>query len=435
MRVAVFGLGCVGNVSAACLASLGHDVIGVDVNAGKVDAVNAGLSPVVEPGLEDIVRAEVASGRLRATCSAEEALTRADVAVVCVGTPSADGGAVDLAQVRRVTEEIGVRRVVGRRLTVVFRCTMPPRTVENILLPILRRASRHPAAEDLSVAVSPEFLREGSAVQDFFDPPMTVIGSASVAVGEEVAALFHGIPGPVQLVSLRVAELVKYASNAFHALKVSFANEIGSIAGRTGVDPQEVMRVFCRDTKLNLAATYLRPGSPFGGPCLPKDLRGLIHFGRTAGVAVPLLEAILSSNQRQKEAVVRDVEKWGKKRIGILGLAFKAGTDDLRDSPIVELVETLLAKGYDVRVFDSNVRLSRLVGANRAYVDRVLPRLEASMVASVDELWRHAAVVVRGNSDPFFATVPQALRPDQIVVDLVRMTVSINGSTAGKPEW
>jgi GDP-mannose 6-dehydrogenase len=422
-RVAVFGLGYVGTVSAACFAREGHDVVGVDVDADKVTLVSAGRSPVVEPGLEELVNAGRAAGRLRATGDVADAVASSAVALICVGTPSDSNGALGLRFVERVTREIGraIRAANPSRYTVAYRSTMLPGTSEETLRPLLEAEAGRAVGPRLGLAMHPEFLREGTAIQDFFDPPKTVIGEADTASGADVAALYGSLRFRLERVPIRIAELVKYADNAFHAVKVAFANEVGNLAKRAGVDGHEVMRLFCLDTKLNLGPYYLKPGFAFGGSCLPKDLRAVIHHARRHDVAVPLLESAIASNDEHKRVALRAVQRWGRKRVGVLGLAFKAATDDLRESPVVELVETLLGRGYDIRIFDRNVALARLTGSNRAYIEREIPHLERLMVDSIDAVLAHGEVIVAGNADPAFAAAAARLRADQVLVDLVRV--------------
>lgn len=423
MTIAVFGLGYVGSVSAACFAREGHEVVGVDVDSHKVALFNAGRSPVVEPGLEDLIASGRAREVLRATTDASDAVRASTLALVCVGTPSNSNGALDLRYVERVTREIGaaIRDEAPQRYTVVYRSTTLPGTVEDVLLPILEQTAGRSPGPALGVAMHPEFLREGSAIKDFFDPPKTIIGARDPASGADVAALYQSLGFSLERVPLRVAEMVKYADNAFHALKVAFANEIGNVAKHAGVDSHDVMRLFCLDSKLNLSPAYLKPGFAFGGSCLPKDLRAIIYHARRNDVAVPLLEATLASNDVQKRVALRAVERWGHKRIGVLGLAFKAATDDLRESPIVELVETLLGRGYDIRIFDPNVALARLVGSNRVYIEREIPHIERLLVETMDDVLAHGDVIVVGNGDSSFRDAVTRLRPGQKLLDLVRI--------------
>jgi GDP-mannose 6-dehydrogenase len=419
-RVAVFGLGYVGTVSAACLASRGHTVIGVDVSPEKVAMVAEGRTPVVEERIGDLIAEQVAAGRLTATDDAAAAVAATDLALVCVGTPSTPSGSLLTSYLEQVSDEIGAA-LAGRtaRYTVVIRSTMLPGSCEEIVVPRLEAASGLSAGVDFGLSVNPEFLREGSSVRDFFDPPKTVIGELDAASGDAVARLYEGLPGPVYRVPLGVAEMIKYADNSFHALKTGFANEMGSVCKVLGLDSHAVMEILTADTKLNISPAYLRPGFAFGGSCLPKDLRALVHRARRSDVAIPILESILPSNEGQIDRVFRTIEATGKRRVGLLGLSFKPGTDDLRESPMVALAERLLGRGFELMIHDSQVAVSRLLGANRAYVDQRIPHLSRLMATSARAVVAHAEVVVVGAAD---ADVIAELRnaDGRILVDLVR---------------
>jgi GDP-mannose 6-dehydrogenase len=419
-RVAVFGLGYVGCVSAACLASRGNTVIGVDVNPDKVAMIAEGRSPVVEERIGELVAEQVAAGRLTATTNAGVAVAGTDIALVCVGTPSTSSGSLLTRYLEQVSDEIGAA-LVGRtsRYTVVIRSTMLPASCEEIVLPRIEAASGLWAGEGFGLAVNPEFLREGSSVRDFFEPPKTVIGQIDEASGDAVAELYEGLPGPVYRVPLGVAEMIKYADNGFHALKAGFANEIGAVCKALGLDSHAVMDILTSDTKLNISPAYLRPGFAFGGSCLPKDLRALTHRARRADVHIPILESILPSNEGQIDRVFRTIEATGKRRIGLFGLAFKPGTDDLRESPMVVLAERLLGRGFELMIHDPQVAVSRLLGANRAYVDQRIPHLSRLMATSADAVVNHAEVCVVGAADPEVVAALGSV-DGRIIVDLVR---------------
>ncbi|MFC4011063.1 nucleotide sugar dehydrogenase [Nonomuraea purpurea] len=418
MRISVFGLGYVGCVSAACLASMGHEVVGVDVSQVKVDLIASGRAPVVEERIGELTERVVRAGALRATPDAAEAVRATDVSLVCVGTPSAPNGSLSTLYLERVAEEIGGALKSGH--TVVFRSTMLPGTCEGLLIPILESASGLRAGRDFGVAVNPEFLREGSSVRDFFEPPKTVIGESDRATGERVAALYEGIPGEVFRVPVAVAEMTKYADNAFHGLKISFANELGAVCQALGLDSHAVMDVFLADDKLNISPAYLRPGFAFGGSCLPKDLRGLVYAARRADVSVPLLSHVLPSNEAHLQRAFELVVAADSRKVGLFGLSFKPGTDDLRESPLVELAERLLGKGYDLRIYDENVTLSRLMGANRHYIEQRLPHLGDLLTTSVDDVLAHAEVCVIGSREPaVLAAVERA--GTRTIIDLVRL--------------
>jgi len=425
MKICVLGLGYVGTVSAACLAREGHEVTGVDIEPLKVAAINAGHAPVIERDLEPMIQAQVAAGRLRATTDAVAAILRSDLFLVCVGTPSRANGDIELDYLRRVTEQIGaaLRHHPGAPVVVV-RSTLVPGTMRSLVIPTLERRSGRRAGVDFGVCLNPEFLREGTAVHDFFHPPKTVIGELNRASGDLAASLFSNLAAPLARTEIETAELVKYADNAWHALKVGFANEIGALCKGLEVDSHQVMDLFCRDTKLNLSPAYLRPGFAFGGSCLPKDLRALLYKAKTLDVALPILGAILPSNQLQIERGIQAVVDKGKRKVGILGFSFKAGTDDLRESPMVELAERLIGKGYDLRIFDANVRLAALHGANRAYIEKRVPHLARLLAASVDEVLEYADTLVIGNAAPEFRDVPRRLKEGQRLIDFVRVTDS-----------
>ncbi|MFF2508262.1 nucleotide sugar dehydrogenase [Streptomyces sp. NPDC058067] len=427
MRVSVFGLGYVGCVSAACLASMGHEVIGVDVNQMKVDLVNDGKAPVVEERIGELVAEVVRTGALRATADVREAIAGSEISLVCVGTPSEPNGSLCTTYLERVCEEIGAALAEGAeqggRHTVVFRSTMLPGTCLNLLVPILEKYVGGTAGVDwseLGVAVNPEFLREGTSVRDFFDPPKTVIGELDPASGDAVAALYDGLPGEVFRVPVPTAEAIKYADNAFHGLKIGFANELGAVCHALGVDSHQVMDVFLSDRKLNVSPAYLRPGFAFGGSCLPKDLRSLVHAAQRADVSVPILAHVLPSNADHLQRAVELVERTGKRRVGVFGLSFKPGTDDLRESPLVELAERLFGKGYDLKIYDANVSLSRLIGANREYIETRLPHLAQLLADSVDEVLEHAEVCLVGTRDEaVLSALPHG--DGTVIVDLIRL--------------
>ena len=422
MRVSVFGLGYVGSVSAASFAADGHEVIGVDVNADKVAAVNAGRSPIVEPGLDELLARSVAEGQLRATCDTADAVRDSEVSLLCVGTPSRRNGSLDLTHLQRVSEQIGAcLRDKSSYHVVVVRSTVLPGTTHEVVIPTLERESGKTYGDGFGVSVNPEFLREGTALKDFRKPPLTLVGHNHAADASGTIALYQAIDAPLVSTSIRIAEMIKYTSNAWHALKVCFANEIGNLCKRLGVDSHEVMDIFCRDEKLNLSPYYLKPGFAFGGSCLPKDVRALQYRAKEVDVDLPVISQILTSNRMQIELAIDQVLETGKKRIGLLGFSFKAGTDDLRESPIVILAEALLGKGLSLKIYDRNVSLAKLVGANKAYIEQQIPHLSSLLRPSVDEVVRGSDVIVVGNQSPEFGEALTRTRPDQIVIDLVRV--------------
>jgi GDP-mannose 6-dehydrogenase len=423
MRVSVFGLGYVGCVTAASLAKAGHQVTGVDIDGDKVDLVQAGASPVIEPGLGALIREMVAAGRLTATRHPLTAVGNSEIALICVGTPGHPNGQIDVGAIERVSLEIG--RALARRIdpfTVVLRSTVLPGTTERVIVPALGSYAGGgtrpgPAAR---VAVNPEFMREGVALRDFDHPPFTLVGCDDPGTTSRVAALYEGVDAPFVTTTLRVAETVKYASNAFHALKIDFANEMGDVCAALGVDAGEVMRVFKLDTRLNVSSAYLRPGFAFGGSCLPKDVRALLYAARRADLQLPLLEAILPANEAQIRTAIRAVLQSRRRRIGVVGLSFKQGTDDLRESPLVTLVEALIGKGCDVRILDGNVSIARLVGANKRYIEEEIPHVASLMCSDARALLAHADVIVIGRAGEEADAVLAGMLPAQGLIDLTR---------------
>ena len=434
MRVAVFGLGYVGSVTAACLANNGHQVVGVDVSDEKVGMISAAQPPIIEPGLGDLLRAVVSTGALTATTDAAAAVKTTDVALICVGTPSKPNGQPSFDAITRVGQDIG-RALVGRAepYLVVLRSTALPGTTHNVLLAAIH-AGAGDEPIDVAVADNPEFMREGASIEDFYHPPMVLVGADDEKTAATIAALYHGVEADVVTVSVRTAELVKYACNAFHGLKVCFANEMGDLADALGADPREVMRVFALDRKLNISPAYLKPGFAFGGSCLPKDVRALNWAGRAHDVDTPVLSAILPSNQQKIRSAIDTVLSFGRRRIGIVGLAFKANTDDLRESPVVALVEALIGRGLDVRILDSNVTMARLVGANRRYIETEVPHIASLLCKDAGELLQHAELVVVGTNSAEAAAVVQAVTPPQIVIDLSRVRAAEFVQAAGARE-
>ena len=424
MKVSVFGLGYVGSVSAASFAADGHHVVGVDVNADKVAAINAGRSPIVEPGLDEVLARTVAEGRLRATTETAEAVRDTEVSLLCVGTPSRKNGSLDLTYLERVSEQIGaaLHDAPGYHVVVV-RSTVLPGTTHDVVIPALERASGKKYGEGFGVSVNPEFLREGTALKDFRKPPLTLVGHNHAADASGTIALYQAIDAPLISTSIRVAEMMKYTSNAWHALKVCFANEIGNLCKRVGVDSHEVMDIFCRDEKLNLSSYYLKPGFAFGGSCLPKDVRALQYRAKEVDLDMPVISQILASNRLQIQHAFDQILDTGKKKIGLLGFSFKAGTDDLRESPIVILAEQLLGKGLSLCIYDKNVSLAKLVGANKEYIEQQIPHLSSLLCDTIEDVIDRSEVIVVGNQSPEFADALTRTQSDQIVIDLVRVPI------------
>jgi len=427
MKVSVFGLGYVGSVSAAAFADEGHDVVGVDVVREKVDAVNSGRSPIVEPGLADLLARGVGSGRLRATTSTEDAVRSTDLSLICVGTPSRKNGSLDLAYLTRVCSEIGeVLRDKAEYHIVVVRSTVLPGTTHGTVIPALEAASGKKYGEGFGVSVNPEFLREGTAIRDFAHPPLTLVGHNHAADALSTKALYQNIDAPLFSASIRVAEMIKYTSNTWHAVKVVFANEIGNLCKRLNVDSHEVMDIFCQDDKLNLSSYYLKPGFAFGGSCLPKDVRALQYRAKEMDLEMPLIASVLSSNHLQIQHAIDRIVETGRKKVGLLGFSFKADTDDLRESPMVILAEALLGKGFELCIYDRNVSIARLVGANKQYINEQIPHLSRHLCESIDQVIEQSEVIVIGNPSPEFSDAVTRCRPDQIVVDLVRIPLDFS---------
>ena len=427
--ISVFGLGYVGCVSAACFAKEGHDVVGVDVSQSKVDMVNAGKSTIVEEGIAELVRDVHAAGRLRATTDVADAIANTSISLICVGTPSRHNGSIDLRYIERVAEQIGAAlRDKPAHHTVVIRSTVMPGTIDETVIPAIARTSGKQNGSGFAVCSNPEFLREGTSIKDFYDPPFTLIGAHAPSHAEPVAALYAGVGAPLHVVAVRVAEMVKYACNCFHGLKVGFANEIGNLCKALEVDSHEVMRLFCEDRKLNISPAYLKPGFAFGGSCLPKDLRAVVHRGRREDVPMPILEATLESNQRQIERAFQMVQAAGSKQVGILGLAFKAGTDDLRESPMVTLIEMLMGKGFQLRIYDRDVTQANVVGANREYIEREIPHIWTLMCPTIDEVVSQSETVVIGNGSKEFRALNGEL-DGRMVIDLAR---ALSGRVSGQ---
>ncbi|MGH9405798.1 MAG: nucleotide sugar dehydrogenase [Terriglobia bacterium] len=420
--VSIFGLGYVGSVMAACFAHKGHRVVGVDVNTAKVETINSGHTPIIEAQVEEMVAEGIAAGRLRATTEVGPAVRETEVSFICVGTPSQPNGKLDLGHVQSVSRQIGeALRDKTSPHYIVVRSTILPGSTEAIVIPALEAASGKRAGDGFLAAYNPEFMREGSAVRDFFEPPVTVLGAQDAAHLSLLRELYEWAPGGVIETSIRVAEMVKYASNAFHAVKVGFANEMGTVAKRLGVDAHAMARIFISDTRLNVSAAYLFPGFAFGGSCLPKDVRALSYCAKEHDLRLPLLDSLLASNEEHIGRAVDMVIASRKKRIGILGLSFKAGTDDLRESPQVKLVKRLLGEGCQIRIWDPNVSLGRLAGANRQYIEEVIPHIASLLCSELSEVIESAELVVIGNRGAEKEMIQAHLRPDQKVVDLVNL--------------
>ena len=420
MRIAIFGLGYVGSVSAGCLAAAGHDVIGVDVEPQKLALLQSGRSPVTEPGLDELLAEAVAAGRLTVTSDTSHAVRHSDLSLICVGTPSRRNGSLDSTYLERVIEQIGEALAGADAYHVVaVRSTLLPGVLSSTLIPLLERASGKHVGSEIGVCVNPEFLREGSAIRDFRHPPFTVLGETDARAGDVLLRLYEHLDAPVFRLVPDEASMVKYASNAYHALKVAFANELGALCQPLGIDGRKVMEVFCEDRDLNISKRYLRPGFGFGGSCLPKDLRALNYVAKDLDVSTPLLGNVIASNSAHISRVVDAILDSGKRKVALLGLSFKSGSDDLRESPFVTLAEALIGKGLKLRVCDPDVAVGQLVGRNRAYIDERLPHVAELMDADWETLARESDVVIVAKRVGDFARLGEITRADQLIIDLV----------------
>ena len=425
VSISIFGLGYVGSVSAACLSQLGHRVMGVDVNPAKVEMLDSGRSPIIEAQMSGMVAENNKACRLHATSDANAAVLGSDISFLCVGTPSLPSGKLDLSHVEHVAREVGsALRDKKTHHVVVLRSTVLPGTTENLLIPTLEACSGRKAGVDFAVCYNPEFMREGSAVADFFQPPYTVLGAQSSDDLDPLRTLYAGLPNETFETSIAAAEMAKYVSNLFHALKVGFANEIGTLCKHLNVDTETVMRVFTSDTKLNISPAYLSPGFAFGGSCLPKDLRAITHRAKELDLSLPVLESILPSNSEHVTRAVDAVLRPKKRKIAMLGLSFKAGTDDLRESPQVQLIKRLLGEGLQVQVWDQDVSMGRIAGSNRQYIDDVIPHIGSLLSTDFDQVVRGGEVVVIGSKAVDGEMLSSRLRPDQIIIDLVNLEAS-----------
>lgn len=427
MNITVLGLGYVGCISAGCLAQQWHRVFGVDVNPVKVDLINQGKSPIVERYIGEIIREGVSNGQLTATVDAIDAIAQSDISLICVGTPSQANGSLDLQYVRNVSREIGqaLHERKGYHVAVV-RSTVLPGSVEAEAIPLIEQVSGKRIGRDFGVCVNPEFLREGSAVDDYWHPPFSLIGAWDKRSGDLVEAMYKDVNAPVIRSDIRTVEMVKYASNVFHALKITFANEIGVLCGELGIDSHKMMDIFLEDSRLNISPKYLRPGFAFGGSCLPKDIRAIVHRAKSLDLDLQVLNAILHSNERHIERAFRIIQRSGLKKVGILGLSFKSGTDDLRESPMVHLVEKLLGKGYAVLIYDRNVSTASLSGANKQYIEQIIPHISTLLVSEINQVLTHAEVLVIGTHESEFREILGQLEDGQQVIDLVRIDKDIS---------
>jgi GDP-mannose 6-dehydrogenase len=419
MDISVFGLGYSGTVTAVCLASIGHRVTGVDVDTARVEAVNNGQSPIVEKGLPEMLKEARAKGLLHATADAAEAVSCSEASIICVGTPGNPNGSLNDHYIMKVSEDLGkgLRNKASRHI-LIFRSTLLPGTVRNAVIPAIEKISGRKNGLDFLIGYNPEFLRESTAVMDFMNPPFTVVGTDSEEAAELILNIYEGIPGPRIKTEIEIAEILKYACNCFHALKIVFANEMGAICEAVGIDSREVMNILTKDKKLNISDAYLKPGFAFGGSCLPKDLRAINHFSKANDIETPLVDSILKSNSLQIQNTVRRIISFGRRRIGIAGLSFKNDTDDLRESPIVEVAEALLGKGYDLKIYDSNMLPGKMPCLVKERIMSQIPHLLSFLTDSADSLLADRDVIIIGNMDAEFKRILTGSRDDQIVFDL-----------------
>ena len=419
MRINIFGLGYVGCITAACLANDGHDVTGIDIDQLKVKMINNAKSPIIEPGLEEALKKARNSKKLKASTNS---ISPADISIVCVGTPSNDNGSLRLDYINRVTEQIGDYLKKEKSYQVVnIRSTVLPGTIEEKIIPIIESRSNKMAGIDFGVCMNPEFMREGTSISDYYNPPFTVIGEIDRKSGKTVAELYKSINAPIFRTTIKVAEMVKYTCNTFHALKITFANEIGNVCKYLDIDSHEVMNIFCQDTKLNISSYYMKPGFAFGGSCLPKDLRALLYKAKEIDTECPVMGSILRSNSNQIERAYKLISRTGKQNIGIFGISFKAGTDDLRESPMVELAEKLIGKGYNVSIYDKEVSLAKIYGANKTYIEKMIPHISSIMKPSAQDVYDESEVIVICKNSQEIRKVCMQSNNKKMIVDLVRI--------------
>ena len=418
--ISIFGLGYVGTVTAACFAQKGYFIIGVDPNELKIKIIKEGRSPIIEKDVESILAKAITQRRIQVTTDSYQAILASEISFICVGTPSDTNGSLNLTYLKKVSSEIGDALKTKKDYhRIVFRSTMLPGTIESVLIPIIEKRSSKVAGIDFGVVMNPEFLREGTAVADFYDPPKTVIGALNEEDGKELATYYKGIDAPLIITSIKVAEMIKYVDNVFHALKIVFANEVGNLCKVLDVDSLEIMDIFCLDIKLNLSSYYLKPGFAFGGSCLPKDIRALNYKAKTLDVQLPVINSISLSNELHIKGAFQRILSWGKKKIGVLGIAFKEDTDDLRESPMIELIELLIGKGYELKIYDKYVSLAKLFGANKDFIEKRIPHISKLMVSDFSSIVDFSEILIIGTKDEDFLNIFSSLHEDQIVFDFV----------------
>jgi GDP-mannose 6-dehydrogenase len=432
MIISVVGMGYVGVVSAACLAKEGHTVIGVDSYKNKVDIINSGKSPIVEEKIDDLVAEGVVKGKLSATLDIFQAVSKSDLVFVCVGTPARENGRIDLKYIKKVSAEIGsALRNKNERISVALRSTIFPGTMQNVVIPIMEESSGKTAGKDFDLCFNPEFMREGSSVFDFYNPPKTIVGEYIHGNGDRLVEIFSGFTSEKLFkTDLQTAEMVKYVDNLYHALKISFSNEIGLVSKKLGIDSHEIMNIFCSDTKLNLSPKYFKPGYAFGGSCLPKDLKAFVYESKLLDLDLPLIRSIQQSNENQIAFAIDMIKATGKKKLGIFGISFKDGTDDLRESPLVKLVEILIGKGFKVSIYDKHVSIAKIFGSNKDYILNEIPHISTLMCESIDEVAEMSDVLVFGHKNTDNQRVFAKYGDRKHVIDLVRLTEDVKNTEA-----
>lgn len=435
MHISIFGLGYVGVVCAACLSKRNHNIIGVDVHTAKIDLINQGKSPIVEPGLEELLAEGIKENRLTGTKDVSKAINSSDISLICVGTPSKRNGDLDLTHLENVCHQIGqALKNKPSFHTVVIRSTVLPGTVKNKVIPILEATSGKKAGIDFGIATNPEFLRESTAIADYNFPPITVIGELDSHSGDLLEELYSDLDAPILRRPIEVAEMIKYTCNVWHAVKVTFANEIGNIAKACGVDGREVMDIICQDHKLNISSYYMKPGFAFGGSCLPKDMRALNYRASQLDVITPMLSSVMNSNTQQVRNAFNFIESYGKRNVTMLGLSFKAGTDDLRESPLVELAEILIGKGYKLKIYDQNVEYAMVFGANKEYIESKIPHISCLLTKDLEEAVRSSDIIILGNNNKEFKELLNNMPEDKYLLDLVGFLPKINKNYPEKQE-